>query len=66
MIESPCTKICTVDPASGLCLGCGRSLAEIGAWTSYTDAERRRVMAELPKRIETRMRARDAKAPVRT
>jgi predicted Fe-S protein YdhL (DUF1289 family) len=66
MIESPCTKICTVDPASGLCLGCGRSLAEIGGWTSYTDAERKRVMAELPKRIETRMRVRDAKAPVRT
>ena len=50
-IETPCDKICTVDPASGLCIGCGRSLAEIERWTAYSDAERARVMAELPQRI---------------
>ena len=49
---SPCEKICVVDPASGLCQGCGRSLTEIGSWMSYSDAERARVMAELPKRLE--------------
>jgi len=49
---SPCEKICVVDPASGLCQGCGRSLAEIGGWMSYSDAERARVMAELPKRLD--------------
>lgn len=41
-----------VDPASGLCQGCGRSLTEIGGWMSYSDAERARVMAELPKRLD--------------
>ena len=51
MIESPCEKICVVDPASGLCRGCGRSLAEIERWTAYSDGERRRIMAELPERL---------------
>ena len=40
-MESPCVKICTYDPGSGLCLGCGRTLDEIGDWFSMTDAERR-------------------------
>jgi len=41
-----------VDPASGLCQGCGRSLTEFGGWMSYSDAERTRLMAELPQRLE--------------
>ena len=49
---SPCEKICVVDPASGLCRGCGRSLAEIEHWTRYTDAERAQVMAQLPQRLK--------------
>jgi predicted Fe-S protein YdhL (DUF1289 family) len=50
-IETPCTKVCVVDPISGLCRGCGRSLAEIASWTSLSVEERRRVMAELPNRM---------------
>lgn len=52
-IETPCNKVCTIDPASRLCAGCGRSLDEIARWTALTDAERARVMAELPQRLET-------------
>ena len=51
-MESPCVKICTYDPATGLCQGCGRTLAEIGAWFSMTDAQRRAVMEELPSRLK--------------
>jgi uncharacterized protein len=51
-MESPCIKICTYDPESGLCRGCGRTLEEIGAWFSMTDQERRAVMAELPERLK--------------
>jgi predicted Fe-S protein YdhL (DUF1289 family) len=47
VIESPCTRVCTLDPISGLCLGCGRSLAEITRWTQMSDAERERLVAEL-------------------
>ena len=50
-MESPCIKICTYDPGTGLCLGCGRTLEEIGAWFSMSDDERRAVMQELPARL---------------
>ncbi len=50
-IESPCVKVCVVDPAGGLCAGCGRSIAEIAGWIGFTVDERRRIMAELPARI---------------
>lgn len=50
-IESPCNKVCVVDAASGLCIGCGRTLAEIGGWIAMAPDERRRVMAGLPARL---------------
>jgi hypothetical protein len=50
-IETPCDKVCTLDGASGLCRGCGRTVGEIARWTTYTDAERSQVMAELPQRL---------------
>ena len=50
-IETPCIKTCVVDPASRLCVGCGRTLAEIGGWIGFTPQERRRIMAELPARL---------------
>jgi predicted Fe-S protein YdhL (DUF1289 family) len=49
-IATPCVKVCIVDGASGLCLGCWRTLAEIGGWSGLTDAERSQIMAELPER----------------
>jgi len=51
MIESPCVKICTLDVRSAVCLGCGRTLAEIAGWGSMSAAARARVMAELPDRL---------------
>lgn len=50
-MTSPCIKLCVLDRARGLCAGCGRTLAEIGAWTSLTDDERRAIMAALPARL---------------
>jgi len=52
-IESPCVKICVIDPASRLCLGCHRTLEEIAEWTRMDPARRARVMAELPERAAT-------------
>jgi predicted Fe-S protein YdhL (DUF1289 family) len=51
MIESPCIDVCTMDTASGLCIGCGRTLDEIARWSSFSDAERRAIMAVLPERL---------------
>ena len=51
-MESPCVNICLMDPETGLCSGCGRTLEEIGSWYRLGDVERRRIMAELPDRLE--------------
>jgi hypothetical protein len=50
-IETPCNKVCVLDASSGLCIGCGRTAAEIGSWIGLTADERRRIMAELPARL---------------
>jgi len=50
-IASPCNKVCTIDPRSGLCRGCGRTLTEIAQWGALSDSERERIMAELPQRL---------------
>jgi len=51
-IISPCIKVCAVDGAMGTCLGCGRTLKEIGGWTSFSDAERKTIMDQLPARLD--------------
>jgi uncharacterized protein len=51
-VETPCVNICLLDPATGACLGCRRTLAEIASWASMSDAERRAVMAVLPAHME--------------
>jgi predicted Fe-S protein YdhL (DUF1289 family) len=49
-IETPCIKVCEIDPASGLCRGCARTLDEIARWGTMSDTERRRVMMDLAAR----------------
>jgi predicted Fe-S protein YdhL (DUF1289 family) len=53
-MESPCSKVCVIDATTGLCAGCGRTLAEIAGWAAMTDLERRRIMRELPARLGSR------------
>ena len=62
-IESPCVKICSLDPASDLCNGCGRTLDEITRWYGMSDDERRRIMAEPPSRIESFCQAYTSRKP---
>ncbi len=50
MIPSPCNKVCRIDPGSGYCLGCARTLEEIGRWSLLSEAEQRTLVAELPAR----------------
>lgn len=47
---SPCINVCVIDPLSGLCRGCLRTIDEIAAWGGLSDEARRRVMATLPAR----------------
>lgn len=47
--STPCIGVCTVDQ-NDVCVGCFRSCAEIAAWASLSEAQRRTVMAALPAR----------------
>lgn len=60
MTSSPCVKICVIDPLAGLCVGCGRSVAEISLWPEMAEAERQSVMTALPARM-TAARSRAAR-----
>jgi predicted Fe-S protein YdhL (DUF1289 family) len=49
-IESPCIGVCRL--GDRYCLGCFRTIREIGGWSSYNDEEKRAVLAQLPARRE--------------
>lgn len=55
-MDTPCVNICAIDPETGLCEGCGRTIREIASWASLAPEERRRIMAELPGRQSCRRR----------
>jgi hypothetical protein len=48
--STPCIKVCVVDGESGLCMGCFRSLPEVGRWSRMSEEERVQVMAGLERR----------------
>jgi uncharacterized protein len=50
LVRTPCIRACSIDEASGLYLGCARTLAEITRWSEMTDAERDAVMCALEER----------------
>jgi predicted Fe-S protein YdhL (DUF1289 family) len=49
-VGSPCINVCRLDPVSGHCLGCWRTLDEIAAWSTLDPAARRAVWLQLPAR----------------
>ena len=49
-VPSPCISICRIDDASGLCVGCLRTLSEIALWSTMRDDERRDIWARLAER----------------
>ncbi|TNJ40872.1 DUF1289 domain-containing protein [Phaeobacter sp. B1627] len=49
-VQSPCIKLCVIQPETRLCTGCARSIDEITRWSKMTEAERAEIMAELPNR----------------
>lgn len=49
-IWSPCKRVCVVDPNKAICVGCFRTLDELGRWTLMSHEERLSVKAELKTR----------------
>lgn len=54
---SPCIAVCVLDPGTGLCRGCFRTLPEIVAWPKLAAEEKRRIVAALPARRTARASA---------
>jgi predicted Fe-S protein YdhL (DUF1289 family) len=50
-VPSPCVAICRIDPASGLCEGCARSLDEISDWLILEPLERLAVWDRVSERF---------------
>ena len=50
MIQSPCINICKMDAASGLCIGCFRTIDEITVWSRIDDAARVNILASVARR----------------
>ena len=50
--HSPCVGVCTLDPAMGWCLGCGRTGDEVARWIGLDDAQRLVILSELPARLD--------------
>jgi hypothetical protein len=49
-MTSPCIKVCQMDPARGVCIGCCRSLDEIARWSTMSEQEQLQVTQQLPER----------------
>lgn len=49
-IWSPCKKICLVDPGQSICVGCFRTMEELGRWTAMSHDERLAMKDELKER----------------
>lgn len=50
-IQSPCIKLCVLEPDSGYCMGCGRTGNEIASWISLSPQEREAVTLQLDHRL---------------
>ncbi|NIY73052.1 DUF1289 domain-containing protein [Marivivens donghaensis] len=61
-IESPCVKLCSIHPETKTCVGCKRTMEEIGNWSRYTPEKRREIMTELPQRNQELKQRRGGRA----
>ena len=49
-IPSPCVGICRLDPDTGFCQGCRRTIAEISAWPRLDAPDRLALLERLAER----------------
>ncbi len=49
-VPSPCTGVCRIEPDTGWCAGCFRTIDEITAWRALADDDRRAVWARIERR----------------
>ena len=61
-IDSPCIKLCSIHPGERICIGCYRSIEEIGGWSQLSPEQRREIMADLPQRAPRVQKRRGGRA----
>jgi predicted Fe-S protein YdhL (DUF1289 family) len=44
---SPCTGVCRLDPATGYCAGCRRTVEEIAGWLDKSGEEKRAILTRV-------------------
>jgi uncharacterized protein len=49
---SPCVNICRMDPVSGLCEGCLRTLDEITQWSTASESRKQAIWQQLRQRAK--------------
>jgi predicted Fe-S protein YdhL (DUF1289 family) len=49
-VSSPCVNVCQMNPFTGLCRGCYRSLEEIAGWLDFSNAEKTEILERLAER----------------
>jgi hypothetical protein len=52
-VASPCISVCSIDKSTRQCIGCLRTLDEIGAWRTMTSDQQRAVVAACVERAKT-------------
>ncbi|KRB85880.1 hypothetical protein ASE00_03735 [Sphingomonas sp. Root710] len=52
-VPSPCNQVCVIDPESGYCRGCRRTIDEIAAWAAADDRWKQSVLDMLKQRTVT-------------
>ena len=65
-IDSPCIKLCSIHPGERICIGCYRSIEEIGSWSQLSPEQRREIMADLldrAPRVQKRRGGRASRPP---
>ncbi len=46
-VQSPCISVCNMNEATGLCLGCYRTLEEIEKWWELDKAQKQELMQKV-------------------
>ena len=57
--DSPCQLVCSMEPESGFCFGCGRTQDEISYWSVRSPQDRQAILAQLPARMPPLLKLRE-------
>ena len=50
VVKSPCINQCSLNPATGICTGCLRTIDEIVGWAAMSNEQKLAVIKQLPNR----------------